>query len=441
MLLRPGDILEGALETYTIAAVISRGAYGCAFRARTSDGSWRVIKQFEPSEELPVADIAYQRRCFEREAEILTRFRLPLMVQGYELVQRDDEVFLVMEHVEGETLRVVFDRHQLDTGHPFCETTVVTLGLQLCAVIDSLHHLSGQVIYRDLKPSNIMWDAVAKRIKLIDFGTARFNAGTQQATQGLGTEGYAPPELYGSRHALGPATDVYTIGAVLYELACGQPPARRATPTDFRGYDDLLSRGFCQAVLQALQQDPADRPPTAAALGELLRSGAAAPAEALRLPLTALNQHPLLACSCPVCGRAPASEHSIHCGLDGAMYQVAMLQILPRHRPARAVYLEQDRAVIGRNDPDTGYYPEIDLSAADPARHVGRRHAVLERTGVGEWSLEVGETVNPTRLDGRLVEPGSRHTIGPGARLELADLVAVLRLRPVLDEPPAEVGS
>ena len=434
MLLRPGEILEGRLETYTITATLSRGAYGCAHLARASDGAFRVIKQFEPTETLSEPDLRYQRQCFEREADILTRFHSPLIVHGYELVWREDDIFLVMEHVQGETLRSAFDRHRLDTGQPYDWPAVVAIGRQLCAALTFLHQLPGQIIYRDLKPSNIMWDAAARRLKLIDFGTARFNAAAQRATQGLGTAGYAPPELYGQAIDLSPATDVYTAAAVLYELLTGAPPPDRSTPADFRGRDDELPPALAQALLKALAQQPAERFSSAAAFEAAL---AAVAPEVQRPPLAARprNGHPLLACFCPQCGREPASAAAVYCGHDGRMYHVALLQVVPRHRPTTTVYLDRAEAVVGRHDPDAGWYPEVDLAPCDPARHVSRRHLKLQRRG-SQFSLTALPTVNGTRLNGQPLEPGGAVALTPGSRLELGDLVATLLSRPVLDPPP-----
>jgi len=440
MLLRPGEVIVGQHDTYTIAATINRGAYGCAFRARTADGEWRVVKQYEPSEELSPEDQATQRRYFIREAEIVCRHRCPRMVRGYELIEHGSEIILVMEHVQGQTLRTVLDQQLLDHHEPFDAGTVLTVGAQLCDAIQTLHELPGQLIYRDLKPSNIMWDAVERTTKLIDLGAARYNQDDQQATQGLGTEGYAPPELYHPNATLSPATDVYTIGAVLYELATGQVPPAKATPTDFRGSEERLPEALRNAILVALQQDPAARFPSARALAEALASTGEAPARpGWRVPPN--NHHPLLACYCPVCGREPDSDLAIYCGHCGKMYAVAMMRIVPRHRPATTAYLDRKRVTLGRNDPRSGQFPELDLTSADPGRHVSRRHLTLLREGTG-YEVEVHTTQNPTRLDGRPLEPEQRYPAGPGSRLELADLVATLLVKPVLDiDGPAEEGA
>ena len=433
MLLRPGEVLEGRLDTYTIAATINRGAYGCAFRARTADGAWRVVKQYEPSEELNAEDQAAQRRYFVREAEIVTRHRCPMMVRGYELIEHGDEIFLIMEHVQGQSLRAVLDDQLLTHREPFDAATVLAVGLQLCAAVQTLHDLPGQLIYRDLKPSNIMWDAVERTIKLIDLGAARYNLVDQQATQGLGTEGYAPPELYHQTAALSPATDVYTLGAVLYELATGHTPPARSTPTDFRGYEERIPQPLQHTILVAMQQAPEARFASAAAMGDALREAGEAPARpGWRVPPQ--NHHPLLACYCPTCGREPDNELSIFCGHCGGMFCVSMLRIVPRHRPATTAYLDRHEITIGRIDPERGQFPELDLTADDPGRHVSRRHVTLIRDGI-EYAVQVHATENSTRLDGAVLEPDERYTAAPGSRLELADLVATLLVKPVLDAP------
>src|SRR5690606_11387825 len=136
-----------------------------------------------------------------------------------------------------------------------------------------------------------------------------------------------------------------------------------------------------------------------------------------------------------VCGREPHHEEAIYCGHDGAMYHVAMLQLVPPHRPLTTVYLDRQSVTIGRNDPEQGFYPEVDLTAADAARHVSRRHATIRRDGT-RFTLALHATTNPNRLDGEPLRAPAEVAVEPGARLEFGDLVAVLVSRPVLDPEP-----
>jgi predicted component of type VI protein secretion system len=108
---------------------------------------------------------------------------------------------------------------------------------------------------------------------------------------------------------------------------------------------------------------------------------------------------------------------------------------VPRHRSVTTVYLERQEVIVGRRDPDTSWYPAIDLSAADPARHVSRRHLTLERSGT-QFNVTAHRAVNGTRLDGLPLAPEQPEPITAGSRLELGDLVATLLLRPVLDPTP-----
>jgi serine/threonine-protein kinase len=187
-------------------------------------------------------------------------------------------------------------------------------------------------------------------------------------------------------------------------------------------------------VLRALAQKPVDRFVSAADFeGALAGVGGSADTPPLNVPPR--NQHPLLACYCPTCGREPTHDAAIYCGLDGATYHVAMLRIVPKHRPPTTVYVDRREATLGRNDPDAGWYPELDLTACDPARHVSRRHLKLARDGA-RFSATALSAVNGTRCNGVPLPADTTAELTPGSRLELGDLVATLMARPVLDAPP-----
>ena len=190
MLIKPGELLEGARGAYEMVEVLGQGTYGTVFRARDTDGSFVVVKQLFDTGSSSPEDFEYQRRLFRRETEILTSINYPKIVRGIELIERDPDMFFVMELVQGESLRKVFDDWRVaHNNQPFPPATVAAAGIEICDTLHYIHTLPGQILYRDLKPENVMWDSKAQICKLIDFGTARFSNKSRKVTQGLGTEG------------------------------------------------------------------------------------------------------------------------------------------------------------------------------------------------------------------------------------------------------------
>jgi serine/threonine-protein kinase len=278
-----------------------------------------------------------------------------------------------------------------------------------------------------------MWDAVHQTCKLIDFGTARFSAKSKKVTQGLGTEGYAPPELYSTRADVTFSADVFTIGAGMYELLTGESPEPKSTPRDFRGFDPGIPDGLKKIVLQALQLDPLSRQQTAGEMKTQLEAlGLDKPGASLEAvgATRATNLHPLLSCFCPNCGATPRTERALFCGKCRAPIHTVMLRVLPKNAPPTLLYLQKTESLLGRTDPDTGVFPDIDLSRFDTGRYVSRRHARIRRDGT-QFYLTTEQTLNPTRVDGFTVSPGATVPLKDGARLEFADLVSNFVIRPV----------
>lgn len=432
MPLRPNDTLQGKLNSYQILETLGQGTYGITFRAITPEGEFRTAKEFFDTGSTTPQDVAYQEACFRREAQILMANRSPHIVFGYELIDDQQGLFFVMEWIQGDTLRKHFTQHlTANSNQPFPQEVVVPIGIALCEAIDYLHKLPGQIIYRDLKPENVMWDAANKRVRLIDFGTARFSARSKKVTQGLGTQGYAPPELYASRGEVTFSADVYTIGATLYELLTGETPPEFMTPVNFRGYDAKISPALQKTILKALQQRPEARFQTAAAMGEALLASGAVPASP-EPPLEGKlkNPHPALACLCQKCGATPKGQEAVYCPRCGDMYSVVMLRVFSKTGAPVLLYLNKEEAMLGREDPERRLFPDIDLKKFDSGRHVSRSHAKIQRKG-GKFYLTALQTTNPTRLNGYLVSPGATVEIENEARLELADLVANFVVMPV----------
>jgi serine/threonine protein kinase len=433
MLLKPGEVLQGQKGSYEMVEVIGQGTYGTVFRARDVNGGFVVVKQLTDTGSGTPEDFEYQRKLFHREAEILTMVTHPKIVHGIELIERDPDLFFAMELVQGASLRKVFEEWRLaNNEQPFPPETVVAISLEIADALHYVHTLPGQIIYRDLKPENVMWDAAAQTCKLVDFGTARFSNKSRKVTQGLGTEGYAPPELYSTRAEVTFSADVFTLGAVMYELLTGESPEPKSTPHNFRGYDSRIPDGLKRIVVKALQLDPLARFQTMAEMAQALRDLNMVSNEPSLEDVgggRAKNLHPLLACYCPNCGTAPRTERALFCGKCRTPIHTVMLRVFPKNAPPTLLYVQKEMAQLGRTDPDTGIFPDIDLSRFDTGRYVSRKHASISRKGT-QFFITAGQTLNPTKVDGFAVSPGTTVPLNNGARLEFADLVADFVVRP-----------
>jgi serine/threonine-protein kinase len=147
----------------------------------------------------------------------------------------------------------------------------------------------------------------------------------------------------------------------------------------------------------------------------------------------AKNLHPLLACFCPACGPAPKSERALFCGKCRSPIHTVMLRVLPKNAPPTLLYVQKEKALLGRTDPDTGVFPDIDLSRFDTGRYVSRKHATISRNGT-QFFITAGPSLNPTKVDGFTVAPSTTVPLQNNARLEFADLVANFVIRPAANK-------
>ena len=215
-------------------------------------------------------DAAFLER-FVREARLAGRLAHPNVVRVYDAGDADGRPFIVMEYVRGDSL----------AGPGRSSTArVVDLGIQACAGLQHAHDAG--IVHRDIKPANLLVrdDGV---LKIADFGIARAAESTRHTQVGtvLGTAAYLAPEQVAGGDASA-ASDVYALGAVLYELLTGRPPyafaslselaalqADRAI-TPVRDLVPAVSPAVEAAVMHALARDPGFRPPSAAVLAEEL---------------------------------------------------------------------------------------------------------------------------------------------------------------------------
>lgn len=153
---------------------------------------------------------------FHREAEVLAKLEHPNIVDIRDSFHENGEYYLVMDYVEGENLHQMLYKR----GEPFPEEQVLQWASQIAEVLHYMHTHDPPVIYRDLKPSNIMIDT-KDRVKLVDFGIARPYMEDSDNTHVV-SAGYSPPEQYWG--AADPRSDIYALGATMYFLLTGQEP-------------------------------------------------------------------------------------------------------------------------------------------------------------------------------------------------------------------------
>lgn len=263
-----GTILQ---SRYEIVRLVSRGGMGRIFLARDFHlkGQLRALKQFLPSQS-PTPDQRDQAiAMFEREATLLSGLRHANMPGVFDHFVEAGVPYLVMHFVEGETLAARLAASP--GGLP--ERDVLRWAGQLCDILAYLHAQNPPIIFRDLKPSNIMIDETGS-VQLIDFGIARLFSGQKRKesdTVIVGTPGYSPPEQYGLQGQTTPRSDVYALGATLYHFLTGLNPA--LSPFVFRPPHTLnpaVSERVSLAVMKALENDPVRRYATASEFKQAL---------------------------------------------------------------------------------------------------------------------------------------------------------------------------
>ncbi|HTI13150.1 MAG TPA: WD40 repeat domain-containing serine/threonine-protein kinase [Dictyobacter sp.] len=210
-------------QRYRILKEIGSGGYGKVYMAADSDFAGRrvAIKEMIQSG-LDPQEIHEAAVTFKREAFLLASLTHPNLPSIYDYFTENSRWYLVMSFIEGETLEKY--QQKLQDGRVPVEK-VIQIGTQLASVLSYLHGRRPPIIFRDLKPANIMRTPDGQ-IYLIDFGIARhFKQGQAKDTAILGSPGYASPEQYG-RAQTTPQTDVYSLGVTLHQLLSGDDPTQ-----------------------------------------------------------------------------------------------------------------------------------------------------------------------------------------------------------------------
>ncbi|MBF6589913.1 MAG: protein kinase [Ktedonobacterales bacterium] len=255
---------------YLILNKLAQGGQSAVYHALDTleGGAERAIKEMSES------DLSPQERekainGFMREARMLYTLQHPGLAQVYEVFVEGHKHYLVMEYVPGHNL----EDELMKAGRPLEWERVVRWGMELCDLFTYLHTQQPPIIYRDLKPPNVMLTPNGA-MKLIDFGIARWLYPDRQDTAQLGTDGYAPPEQYTAHSE--PRSDLYALGATLYHLLTGRVPepapqrlgGRQLTP--IRTHNPAVPETVERVVGLALALQAQDRFTSAAKMREAL---------------------------------------------------------------------------------------------------------------------------------------------------------------------------
>ena len=267
------------------------------------------------------ADQAAAIAAFEREADLLAELESEYIPRIFDRFSEHNRHYLVMEYVPGRTL----EERLSAAGGKLDENFVIAVATQVLEALEYLHGLTPPIIYRDLKPSNVIVRA-SGRIKMVDFGIARHFQPKSTATM-IGTQGYAPPEQY-----LGKAearSDLYALGATLHHLLTGRDPTA-APPFTFPPTSQLepeISPALAKLVDEALAYDVDRRIPSAPEFTRRLRLINAGSHD---LPDATTLARPPSADATMVLPRRPAAESGRESGPDTSQ-AVSVHEILCRN--------------------------------------------------------------------------------------------------------------
>ncbi len=311
--LPPLQLLHGR---YRLLRQIGQGGMGAVYQAEDTHLGNRLVAIKEMSSRgLNQEEMLEAAANFQREALLLAQLTHPNLPRIYEQFSEGNRWYLVMDFIEGETLE---DYLAKTPGGRLAVSEVIHLGIQLATVLSYLHARRPPIIFRDLKPANIMLTP-DRHLYLIDFGIARFfKPGQTKDTTPFGSSGYAAPEQYGKAQTT-PQSDIYSLGATLHQLLSGTDPSQ--TPFVFAPLRLADLPELEALIFQMVEPNPEKRPASIETVRQELQQLAllSASATSLGLPTgktlprvsrvsalsSALAPHPAIPARSPLKRRLP----------------------------------------------------------------------------------------------------------------------------------------
>ena len=244
-----GDVIDGK---YEILRELGRGGMSIVYLAmdKRLNKQW-AIKEFRKDKDDENRRVALESLL--KEANIMKKLDHPTLPRIVDIIDQDSTIY--MDYIEGESLNKVLDAYGAQP-----QDAVIEWAKQLSEVLDYLHTRKPPVIYRDMKPANIMLKPDGT-IRLIDFGIAReYKEGSTGDTEIIGTRGYAAPEQFGEKGQTDARTDIYSLGVTLYHLVTGKNPAEPPYEIyPIRHWNPNLSSGLEWLIQKCTQLNPNDR--------------------------------------------------------------------------------------------------------------------------------------------------------------------------------------
>lgn len=446
--LSEGTVLNGR---YEIVRKIGGGGMGAVYLASDNNlgGVLRAVKEMvqahieEEQQEKAIND-------FKRESMILSTLDHPSIPTIYDYFYDDKEsrFYLVMKYISGGDLS---SRLRSAPEGKLDERTVTEWAIQISDVLDYLHNQPSTIVYRDLKPSNIMIDGNSGRVMLVDFGIARsISQKEEKGVTAVGTMGYAPPELFSGN--VEPRSDIYSLGSTMFHLLTGADP--QSNPLlifDFqknprpRQINPQLTDQIEHILMRSVEYSSDARYSTAGEvcvvlkehLQNLANNNVSYGVSEVPVSVSLANQHVFCGfCGqrivatdlfCAFCGaKQPLAQHGVHSEIYSRAAPTARLVIEGTNELSSPAYsLQKDENLVGRRDPMSNIFPEVDLSKYDPQTKISRRHARIWRDGVNFLVEDLGSS-NGTILTSRVqdairLSPHTPHMLANGDKIKVGD--------------------
>ncbi len=439
-----GTVLK---KRFTITRLVAGGGMAWVYQVeeRRADGSTQIwaMKEIRLDSNDPKAE-AEANQLFEQEAHILASLDHPNLPKVAAYFGEGGRSYLVMDFVPGESLK----KRQQATNAPILESQALDWAIQICDVLTYLHSQNPPVIFRDMKPSNVMVTPEG-RIKLIDFGIARtYKQGKLKDTLAMGSENYAAPEQWGKAQSDARA-DVYGLGATLYHLLTNVPPVPAFVPTSsvpLRQYNPAVSEATARVVERAMAKDREQRYPSAAALRQALldclpeyerrqvqqaQQTVAAPRPVVAprpvAPQPAPAAKPVLQKPCPRCQtfNLDIARYCRRCGFSFGGLRPAFVRIVQPPGVTWEMPVRGRSLLLGRQEEGTaeapGAIPYLDLSFYDPHGYVSRRHAVIMLDG-DHYALSDLGSGNGSLINGARIAPHQPWPLHHGDEIQLGHI-------------------